>query len=167
MILPEEYQTGNSKFDEKVARALLKDPRKLTPGQLIQLQEEPTTKKPRIPVAVKDLRTYKDGTVFASAGELARWDYLLKMQTAGEIKNLKRQVPFILDESFIHKQWGDIPDIIYVADFTYLNITMRKEYPNRECVEDSKGRFLSDKYKIKRRWFLRKFAGLLFFEVYE
>lgn len=151
-------------MDEKIAKALLKNPLKQNKIEALTVAVTPE-KKGRITVAHQDLRTYKDGTVFASAGELARWDHLLYVQREGEIRNLKRQVPFVLQESFIHKQWGDVSHLLYVADFTYTNISFRRGIGEREIVEDSKGGHLTDIYKIKRKLFLYKYAGYLFYEV--
>lgn len=156
--------TGNRKLDEAVTRAALRYPHRDTKLHNI-LHSKDEEKRPDIPVGDKALRTYHDGTVFASVGELERWDYLLKIQMLGGIKDLRRQVEFLLQESFIHKQWGDIPAVVYVADFVYTNITFRKQYPGRECVEDSKGGRLSDIYKFKRKLFLYRYGGYLFFEV--
>lgn len=119
----------------------------------------------RIRVSRLEDRTYRDGEVFASKLEMERWDYLLKLQQAGMIQNLQKQVSFILIDSFIHDQYGEIKGISYVADFVYFNVSFRKEYKNRSCVEDSKGGVRTDKYKLKRKMFLSKYPDLLFFEV--
>jgi len=164
--MPNEYRTGNKKMDEKIEKALLKYPHKTNRLQVItQVVNGINEKKARITVAEKELRTYKDGTLFASQGEMERWDLLLKVQAQGEIRHLKRQVVFILQNGFTHPQWGKVNQLSYVADFTYLNISFRKEYPNRQVVEDSKGGMLTDVYKIKKKLFLRMYHKFLFFEV--
>lgn len=160
------YQTGNAKLDKQIAMSLQKD--SLKPNRMVRLMEDnlfAEAGKPTIAVSPKEMRTYKDGTVFASYGEMLRWDVLLKIQSAGEITDLKRQVTFELQEPFINRQWGDVGKLIYVADFTYINISYRKGYENRLCVEDSKGGILTDKYKLKKKLFLYKYGDLLFFEV--
>lgn len=166
MLMPNEYKTGNKKMDEKIEKALLKYPHKT--NRLQDIMEIETIKEkgnPRITVSDKELRTYKDGTLFASAGEMKRWDDLLKVQAAGEIGHLRRQVEFLLQEGFTHPQWGEVKPLIYVSDFCYFNYTFRKEYPNRKCIEDSKGGYLTDVYKIKRKLFLLRYRKYLFFEV--
>jgi hypothetical protein len=163
IVLPEEYKTGNKKMDEMILKAYMKDPGK---RRLLDLELEPE-KKGRIQVSAKEDRTYRDGTLFASRGEMLRYDYLLNIQKTGAIRHLRTQVEFVLQESFISKQkeWGNVGALVYVADFTYLNVSFRKGYEGRECVEDHKGCYLTDVYKIKRKLFLYKHAWYAFFEV--
>lgn len=167
MNLPDEYRTGNPGTDRLIEQALIKEGNRKRVKNLMQSAIDGMKEKgkARIPVAEKEDRTYKDGTLFASKGEMERWDYLLFVQRAGEIKDLKRQVPFVLQKPFTHPQYGDIPAIIYVADYTYINLTFRKDFPNRLCAEDHKGGQLSDIYKIKKRLFLCKYTTIPFFEV--
>ena len=115
-------------------------------------------------IAEKQDRTYSDGTVFASKKEMDRWHLLRMVEKSGEIKDLKRQVPFILQEEFISKQWGEQKPIIYIADFVYKNITFRKNLPNFDVVEDVKGIKTRD-YNNKKKIFLYRFGFYLFFEV--
>lgn len=168
--LPDEYMTGNPGLDRAIASAAKKDPSLFKPvsglNEFFNLEE----KQNKYNVSAVEDRTYHDGTVFASRGELIRWDTLLKVQSLGEIKDLQKQVVFILQEEFDSKQkeWGDQRPIIYVADFTYFNISFRKDYPNRNVVEDVKGskKALAKEYKVKRRMFLYRYGSYLFFEVY-
>lgn len=160
------YRTGNKGMDDKIQRALRRE-----------LKEKGFVKNPypellipkrhKYGVAPLEERTYKDGTEFASKGEMVRWDYLLMIERAGEIKDLQRQVPFVLQEGFISKQpeWGEIEPLIYVCDFLYVNISFRKGYEGRECVEDYKGAVITAEYKLKRKLFLLKHANYAFFEV--
>lgn len=154
-------------MDEKIAAALVKSPGKGQPFLLEYANQVQEIRNAKIPVSTKDMRTYRDGTLFASRGEMLRYDYLLNVQKAGGIKHLKTQVPFVLQESFTSKQkeWGNVQELIYVADFVYTNVNFRKGYEDRECVEDHKGGYVTDVYKIKRKLFLCKFAYYLFFEV--
>lgn len=167
MIIPDEYRTGNKGMDEKIAAALRKE-NKVMPNPVTQFQLQQVNQKIRTNkygVAEKEERTFRDGTLFASKREMERWDYLLKIQTAGEIKDLESQVPFVLQESFISRQHGDISELIYVADFVYTNISFRRDYPGRKIVEDSKGGMLTQVYKLKKKLFLYKYGEHLFFEV--
>lgn len=169
-MLDPQYKTGNPKYDEKIEAAFRKNPLKQNQwqriiGETFNVLAEVPMPRNKYGVAARQDRTYKDGTVFASKREMERWDYLLKLRIVGEITDLKMQVPFILQEEFISKQYGDIHSLTYVADFVYTNISFRKAYPNRICVEDSKGGVRTPEYKIKRKLFLYKFADLLFFEV--
>ena len=89
----------------------------------------------------------EDGT-FDSVKEFSRWQELKLLQRAGEIYDLKRQVPFVL----IPTQRDDRGKVIerevkYIADFTYRN----KEY--KLIVEDTKG-MKTKEYIIKRKLML-------------
>lgn len=64
---------------------------------------------------------------FDSQRELKRWGELKLLERAGNIKNLRRQVPFEL----IPKR-GRLRRIVFIADFVY-------EENGKEVVEDSKG----------------------------
>jgi len=167
MYLPDEYKTGNKGTDEKIAKALARNPTLLKPTrlQVLQTVHVPMDKQGRISVAAKENRTYKDGTLFASKTEMQRWDYLVQMQQAGEITNLRMQVPFVLQEAFYNVQYGKIEAITYVADFVYTNLSLRTELTGREIVEDSKGKVRTDKYLLKRKLFLKRYPNYYFFEV--
>lgn len=169
--LPDEYKTGNPGLDKAIARTLAKRPETLERVSfLTQTQMIVADPQNKYNVAKIEDRTYHDGTIFASRGELIRWDFLLKIQAAGEIKDLERQKEFILQEEFVSKQkeWGDQKPVIYVSDFAYTNISFRKGHEGRYIVEDVKGskKNLAKEYKVKRRLFLYRFGYCLFFEVY-
>lgn len=79
-----------------------------------------------------------NGIVFDSKRESNRYQELMVLEQAGEIKNLRLQVPFEL----IPKSKYGMP-IRYIADFVY--------YENEQLiVEDAKG-VRTPVYKIKRR----------------
>lgn len=161
VYMMDEYKTGNKKLDDKIQAAFKKDPLKPTRLERIIIEDE--WKENKYNVSEISERTYKDGTVFASKREMERWDYLLKMEQAGEISGLEKQVVFELAEGFNDDQYGDIKPIKYVADFVYENISMRKIHEGKICVEDVKGMKTSE-YKLKRKLFLHRFSNVLFFE---
>lgn len=78
-----------------------------------------------------------DEGVFDSKREYHRWNELKLLRKAGVIRNLERQVPFVL---ITESKYGK--EIKYIADFVY------KE-GNRTVVEDSKG-VKTDVYKLKK-----------------
>lgn len=91
-----------------------------------------------------------DGETFDSVKEFSRWQELKLLQRAGEIVELRRQVPFVL----IPVQKDEKGRVIerecrYVADFTYRN---PKEY-HRLIVEDVKG-LKTEVYRIKKKLML-------------
>ena len=71
---------------------------------------------------IKTSRILADGTVakFDSKREAARWDELCSWQKLGAIKNLQRQVPFVL--SVNGKKIGKL-----ILDFTYTESDTGKD----------------------------------------
>ena len=90
-----------------------------------------------------------DGMVFDSMKEAARWRELVLEQQAGAIKDLRRQVTFML----IPPHTGRIRNeraCNYIADFVYV----RDGYV---VVEDVKG-VRTEVYKIKRKLMRDKYG---------
>lgn len=85
-------------------------------------------------------RTTVDGISFHSKGEAKRYQELLLLERAKEIRGLKRQVKFPLSVE------GQLV-CTYVADFTYFDIRNRIG-----VVEDFKG-VRTAEYKLKARLF--------------
>jgi hypothetical protein len=84
-----------------------------------------------------------NGEKFDSRAELARYQVLLKLQHAGGISQLTRQVSFVLAPKAV--VGGKLKrSLIYRADFQY-----RDHATGRMVVEDVKG-MLTEAYKIKR-----------------
>ena len=105
-----------------------------------------------------------DGTVFDSKKEARRWDQLCQMQKAGEITDLRRQVPYELipAQYETYERYGKkgqrLTDgvrllerkVEYVADFVYT-ITATGE----NVVEDTKSSATRTKeFIIKRKLML-------------
>lgn len=91
-----------------------------------------------------------DGFCFASKKEAQRYKFLNALERAGEIKNLKMQVPFELQPAFRY-QGKQIRAIKYVADFTYY--AKGKDGRMIFVVEDTKG-YHTKEYELKRKMFL-------------
>lgn len=94
-------------------------------------------------------RIVMDGEHFDSLKEAARYQELKLLERAGEIRELKRQVPFVL----IPVQKDDKGKVIerelkYIADFTYI-----EKGKLVRTVEDVKG-LRTEVYKIKRKLML-------------
>lgn len=83
-------------------------------------------------------KTERDGIVFASQREAARYCELKRLERAGKIQDLRLQVPFILVE---RSQYGRA--IKYIADFVYNE-------NDQMVAEDVKG-YQTDVYKLKKR----------------
>lgn len=75
--------------------------------------------------------TVVDGITFASKREARRWQELQLLEKAGEIRHLRRQVPFELHAGLERVLIGR-----YVSDATYDEVTIGAPV---YVVEDSKG----------------------------
>lgn len=103
-----------------------------------------------------------DGEVFDSRKECRRWQELKLLEKAGEITDLRRQVPFeLLPDQREPDRIGPRGGIkkgriierkaVYIADFVY------KDRSGCEVVEDCKGMRTKD-YIIKRKLILFRFG---------
>ena len=97
-----------------------------------------------------------DRYVFDSQLEGRRYRELALLERAGEIKNLRLQVPFLLQESF-KKNGKTYRKIEYIADFVY-------EEKGQTIVEDTKG-MKTDVFKIKQKLFEYKYPNLTIKEI--
>ena len=90
--------------------------------------------------------TTRDGT-FDSKLELRRWYALGLMQYNGEIKNLRRQVKYVLVEKSIYGR-----EIAYVADFVY-------DKNGETVVEDTKSEATKTPlYRLKKRLMAERYG---------
>lgn len=99
----------------------------------------------------KNKKTQVDMYLFDSVLEAKRYKQSVLLERAGEIKNLKLQVPFLLQESF-RKNGKTYRKIEYIADFVY-------EEKGQTIVEDTKG-IKTDVFKIKQKLFEYKYPNL-------
>lgn len=90
------------------------------------------------PSKYSNIRTEVDGLKFDSRREARRWLELVRLQAAGAISDLRRQVRYPL-------RIGTFTVETYVADFAYSE-------DGQTVVEDSKGGVLTREYLRKRRW---------------
>lgn len=97
-----------------------------------------------------------DGIKFHSKKEANRYKELKLMRITGIIKELKRQVPFVLQESF-KKNNVTYRGIKYIADFVY-------EQDGKTIIEDAKG-YRTPEYEIKKKLFEYKYKDLTIREV--
>ena len=102
-----------------------------------------------------------DGETFDSKKEYRRYCELKLLERAGEVKNLKRQVKFLL----IPSQFEEVIDAkgkpkqkcieracVYVADFQYQDA-----HTGELVVEDTKG-MKTKEYVIKRKLMLKEYG---------
>lgn len=94
-----------------------------------------------------------EGT-FDSRKEHRRWCELKLLERAGKIRDLRRQVKYVLIPSQYEGQYRKLleRECSYVADFVYIDVESGKE-----VVEDTKG-VRTDAYKIKRKLMLFKYG---------
>lgn len=92
-----------------------------------------------------------DMYVFDSILEANRYKQLALLERAKQIKNLRLQVPFLLQESF-RKNNKTYRKIEYIADFVY-------EENGQTIVEDTKG-VKTEVFKIKQKLFEYKYPDL-------
>lgn len=74
-----------------------------------------------------------DGIRFDSRSEANRWLALRMLERAGEIRDLRRQVRYVLVPKQARPSGGNEREAAYVADFVYADAT------GRTIVEDVKG----------------------------
>lgn len=94
-----------------------------------------------------NVRTEHDGMMFDSKVELKRWLDLKILERIGEVKDLKRQVPYLLIPKTERPSGGFERECSYVADFTYT------DKHGKPVVEDVKGA-ATPEYRIKRKLML-------------
>lgn len=83
---------------------------------------------------------------FDSQKEARRYDHLILRQQAGEIRDLRLQVDFTLQEAYTDPEGRRVRAIRYRADFTY------RERDGRLVVEDVKSKpTRTREYLIKRK----------------
>jgi len=108
-------------------------------------------------------KTVVDGIKFDSKLEANRYVELLWLEKAGEIRNLQRQVPFVLMEKF-NIRGKAIRAIKYYADFVYEEKPRDLMGAWKNIVDDSKGMELND-FKMKKKLFLDKFGEKYIFRL--
>lgn len=107
-------------------------------------------------------KTEVDGIKFDSKWEAERYNQLSAMQRAGQIKDLQRQVKFVLLDGYTNNKGEKIRPICYMADFQYI------DNEGRKIVEDTKSPATkTDVFKIKKKLFEAKFKDYIFIEKYK
>lgn len=84
---------------------------------------------------------------FDSQKEARRYDQLVLLMKAGQIKDLRLQQTFTLQESYVTAEGEMVRGIVYKADFVYW-MEFGGEWTR--IVEDAKG-VQTDTYKLKKK----------------
>lgn len=104
-------------------------------------------------------KTEYKGIVYDSKWEANRAYELDMLERSGHIRDLQRQVRFILQEEYINNRGQKIRPISYIADFVYTDKTGQK------YVEDTKSPATrTAEYRIKKKMFEFRHKDYLFIE---
>ena len=107
-------------------------------------------------------KTVVNGVKYDSKWEAERYNQLFAMQQAGQIKDLQRQVKFVLLDGYTNNKGKKIRPICYFADFQYT------DNEGRQIVEDTKSQATkTEVFKIKKKLFEAKFKDYIFIEKYK
>ena len=96
---------------------------------------------------------------FDSQKEARRYDHLAALERAGQIRDLRLQVDFTLQEAYTDTEGRRVRAIRYRADFTYVRVKETiGEYTFRDqlVVEDVKSRATRTKEYIMKRKLMKE-----------
>lgn len=110
-------------------------------GDRAEAKKEAMAKKPGR-AKYRNKKTEINGAKFDSKAEAARFVQLKRMEEAGLIQDLRRQVSFELAPAVMIAGKRMSPPLRYFADFCYVQ-------DGKQVIEDVKGH-LTDVYKVKR-----------------
>ena len=126
-------------------------------GPEVQKQVLDKMKKPG---KYKAQKTKRGKLTFDSRKEAERYDVLMLLQKAGEIRGLKLQVRYCLQEAYTTVEGERVKSIDYIADFVYERRTAPDNYGQRywlPVVEDVKGMRTRD-YAMKAKLFRNRYG---------
>lgn len=108
----------------------------------------------------KAQKTRRGKLTFDSKKEAERYDALMMLQKAGEIRGLKLQVRYCLQEAYTTFEGDRVKSIDYIADFVYERRTAPDSYGQRywlPVVEDVKG-MRTREYAMKAKLFRNRYG---------
>lgn len=109
------------------------------------------------------IKTEYKGVVYDSKWEAQKAYELDMLERAGKIKNLQRQVRFILQDDYVNNKGEKIRPISYIADFVYQDCKTGKWF-----VMDTKSPATrTAEYRIKKKIFEYKFRDYVFIEAFK
>lgn len=138
---------------------------RLSPAAQKQVMEKMQGKKPPKKNKYRNEKTVRimpngEEHEFHSKKEAERYDALMLMQANGEIRNLKLQVRYCLQEAYTTFEGDPVKSIDYIADFVYERRTAPDNYGQRywlPVVEDVKGMRTRD-YALKAKLFRNRYG---------
>ena len=104
-------------------------------------------------------KTESGGIVFDSKYEAEKYEELKMLERIGLIKDLQRQVRFILLDEYTNNKGEKVRPISYIADFVYYDIKKK-----RQIVMDTKG-LETEVFRIKKKLFENKYRDYMFLVV--
>lgn len=107
----------------------------------------------------RNVKEKRGALTFDSKKEARHYDDLVLRQNNGEIRDLKLQPEFTLQEAFTTLEGTRIQAVRYRADFSYTE-PITDDDGNTYWVlrvEDAKG-VRTDVYRLKRKWFRDKYG---------
>ena len=115
-------------------------------ASLVQMRDNPAERQKRSQ-KYGNSKVEDGGRTFDSKAEHKRWQYLAMLEKAGEIKDLRCQVPFELIPAQVAPDGRKIRPTVYLADFVY------RTSDGIEVVEDVKGA-VTPEFRLKRKLML-------------
>lgn len=112
------------------------------------------------PSKYKAQKTKRGRLTFDSKKEAERYDALMLLEKAGEIRCLKLQVRYTLQEAYTTTDGERIRSVDYIADFAYERRTLPDSCGQRywlPVVEDVKGMRTRD-YAMKAKLFRSRYG---------
>jgi len=114
---------------------------------LVTQRDNPAEKRQRRGQKYGNQKVTDQGITFDSKAEHKRWVYLSTLAKAGEISELRLQVPFELIPAIPKPRGGKERPTFYLADFVYL------DKAGQQVVEDVKGA-VTPEFRLKRKLML-------------
>ena len=138
---------------------------RLSPAAQKQVMEKMQGKKPPKKNKYRNEKTVRimpngEEHEFHSKKEAERYDALMLLQKTGEIRGLKLQVRYCLQEAYTTFDGERVKSIDYIADFVYERRTAPDNYGQRywlPVVEDVKGMRTRD-YAMKAKLFRSRYG---------
>ena len=115
----------------------------------------PVTKPEKKAAKYQNQKAERGGIHFDSQKEARRYDELLLMLRAGEIRDLRLQPQFTIQESYVTETGERVRAIRYTADFSYI-----REVSGEKIVEDVKSGPTRTKEYLRNRKFMRSMYGI-------
>ncbi len=113
------------------------------------------TKPEKKAAKYQNQKAERGGVRFDSQKEARRYDELLLMLRAGEIRDLRLQPQFTIQESYVTETGERVRAIRYTADFSYI-----REVSGEKIVEDVKSGPTRTKEYLRNRKFIRSVYGI-------